>query len=162
MEERTWKHEPDEESRGWPAGEWDDEPDKVHWIDEETDMDCLIVRNGLGGLCGYVAVTEDHPFYGKDYDDVDVEVHGGLTFASKCQEHVTEDHGVCHVPAPGRSDNVWWLGFDCAHLGDACPGMIQYRNEISDSKLWDRDTYKNIAYVKNEIRLLAKQLKAVK
>ena len=38
-------------------------------------------------LCGYLGVPKDHPWYGKDYDEVDVEVHGGLTYYG--QEHVS-------------------------------------------------------------------------
>src|SRR5215510_304522 len=28
---------------------------------------------------------------------------------------------ICHTPSPGEPDNVWWLGFDCCHLGDLYP-----------------------------------------
>ena len=31
---------------------------------------------------GYVLIPESHPFYMKDYDSIDVYVHGGLTFSS--------------------------------------------------------------------------------
>ena len=42
---------------GWGPGEWTDEPDKLQWVDEATGFDCLIVRNSLGALCGYVGVS---------------------------------------------------------------------------------------------------------
>jgi hypothetical protein len=65
-------------------GPWDAEPlDKVHWIDSETDLDCLIVRNWMGGWCGYVGVAEGHPFFGVDAYKIDVEVHGGLNYAGR-------------------------------------------------------------------------------
>jgi len=70
----------------WGGGPWDDEPDKVQWIDKETDLDCLIVRNRGGALCGYVGVPPSHPWFEKGYDDVDVSVHGGLTFSDTCNE----------------------------------------------------------------------------
>lgn len=113
---------------------------KKHWIDPATDMDCLIVENGMGFLCGYVAVTEGHPAFQKDYNDVDVNVHGGLTYADFCQENGK----ICHVPLPGRPHKVWWLGFDCAHGWDI-PRL--------------GGTLKDETYVKAECESLAKQLK---
>lgn len=65
---QTWTY--DDRSFGdlpLPEGPWTDEPDKAQWIDEATGLDCLIVRNGMGTLCGYVGVDEDHPFFGVGY-----------------------------------------------------------------------------------------------
>jgi hypothetical protein len=74
----------------WPDGPWQNEPDKAQWIDKATGYDCLIVRNHSGAWCGYVGVPEGHPCHGKGYDDVDVDVHGGLTFADSCNEPTRE------------------------------------------------------------------------
>ena len=60
---------------------------------------CVIAHGGVS-LCGYVLVPDGHPDERKGYDDVDVDVHGGLTFRCKA--------------AGGGS----WFGFDCAHGGD--------------------------------------------
>lgn len=133
---------------GWPRGEWDAEPDKIQWQDAETGMSCLIVRGGSGALCGYVAVTDTHPFYKKDYDSVPVEVHGGLTYADLCMD-AAEDHGVCHRPGKGEPDNVWWFGFDCAHYGDHSPA---YARDASDER------YKSVSYVEAQVKSLARQL----
>lgn len=69
-EMKTWTWE---ERTAWsfpmPAGPWDGEPDKAQWIDEETGLDCLIVRARSGALCGYVGVTEAHPWHGMPYND---------------------------------------------------------------------------------------------
>jgi hypothetical protein len=62
----TYKFERDTE---YPAGPWDNEPDKAQWIDEATGLDCLIVRNKMGSLCGYVGVASDHPWHGKAYSE---------------------------------------------------------------------------------------------
>lgn len=70
----------------WGNGPWQDEPDKRQWKDEATGLPCLIVRGPSGALCGYVGVAEGHSHFGKDYDNAPVEVHGGLTFASKCAD----------------------------------------------------------------------------
>ena len=68
----------------WGDGPWQSEPDKIQWLDEATGLPCLIVRGPVGALCGYVGVPEGHPHFEQKYDDVDVRVHGGLTFASFC------------------------------------------------------------------------------
>ena len=53
----------------WFRGEWDNEPDKMQFTDEETSLPCLIVRNDGGALCGYVGVSDGHPFFAKHYND---------------------------------------------------------------------------------------------
>lgn len=140
-------------------GEWDNEPDKVQWQDEATGLPCLIVRGGGGALCGYVGVAEGHPAYGKEYDDVDVAVHGGLTFADKCQPSNDESRFVCHVPEAGEPDHVWWLGFDCAHSGDVCPARLKLHGVFAPSP-WEQ--YREIGYVRSEVRKLARQLHEIR
>ena len=41
-------------------------------------------------MCGYVGVGPGHPSHGVHYDNVDVSVHGGLTFADGCHEPTRE------------------------------------------------------------------------
>ena len=155
MDQKEWRTM---DKSKWGPGLWQDEPDKVQWIDEATDLDCLVVRNGGGALCGYVGVPPGHPLHGMDYDAVDdktnIRVHGGLTFSDACQEHAEEGRGVCHVPEPGRPADVWWLGFDCAHHGDLSPK-------------WDSEYamfggfYKDLGWVRSEVARLARQVAAV-
>jgi len=35
------------------------------------------IETGWGN--GYVAVPKEHPLYGKDYNNIDIDIHGGLT-----------------------------------------------------------------------------------
>lgn len=49
---------------------------------------------------GYVAVDEDHPWFKVHYDNIDVSVHGGLTFSRFV-------------------DGYWVVGFDTAHHMDS-------------------------------------------
>lgn len=139
----------------WDRGPWDNEPDKVQWRDDATGLPCLIVRGPMGGWCGYVGVPEGHPWHGKGYDECPANVHGGLTFASACS-HGDQDKSICHVPAPGESDNVWWLGFDCAHFMDLSPGMTAYR--AVSPRLRNPGTYRDSQYVMDEVRDLAAQV----
>ncbi len=145
MEYKEYRN--DRSANNWPTGQWDHEPDKVQFEDDATKLPCLIVRNYSGALCGYVGVPKGHRYYGVRYDDVDVDVHGGLTFADKCSPGAEEGHDICHLPSPGESDDVWWLGFDCAHYMDYCP-----RLPVAEGH------YRDVYYVKQECQKLAAQL----
>jgi hypothetical protein len=135
----------------WKSGEWDNEPDILRWLDAVTNLPCVARRGPSGHWCGYVGVAKDHPSYGKGYDDVDVEVHGGLTYAEACDE--VQD-GVCHLPE-GADDVRWWFGFDCAHLGDESPR----RDGIRFHEY--HEVYRTLDYVKGECSHLALQLSAL-
>lgn len=70
------------------------------------------------------------------------------------------EHGVasfiCHRPAAGQPDKVWWLGFDCAHSGDHCPKYAQYES-LRGFRNHD-DEYRTVAYVTQQCAELAAQL----
>lgn len=138
----------------WPAGPWDQEPDKVQWPDPDTGLPCLAVRGPVGAWCGYVGVPPGHPYHGVDYHQVPADVHGGLTFSDKCAAEGDDPaHGICHIPGPGEPHDVWWLGFDCAHWHDIAPAVIErmpFRHE--------QQTYRTLGYVKAECTSLARQL----
>lgn len=102
----------------------------------------------------------------------DLSPHGGLTFASLCSPSSEEAHGICHVPGPGEADHVWWFGFDCAHAYDLSPGyeartrdmMANIRSSLPRPAGMEdayKEVYRDIAYVAEECRQLAAQLKAL-
>lgn len=140
---------------GWPDGPWKTEPDRIQWRDEATGLPCLIIRNSFGVLCGYVGVSKNHPLFEKEYDDADVEVHGGLTFSGHCSPN---KEGVCHIVEDGEDDNVWWLGFDCAHYMDYVPGMPAILWLVGRRAGLGNSEYRDIPYVKAECQSLAQQL----
>jgi len=81
---------------------------------EELDMDLPIkllesshrwgpTKRGWGN--GYVRIVEGHPFYGMNYMDIPVSVHGGLTFGDNIMDNNSFPDG-------------YWVGFDTAHYGD--------------------------------------------
>lgn len=136
----------------WERGPWDEEPDRLEFTDPDTGLPCLIVRGPVGPLCGYVGVPAGHPWYGKDYDSIEPypDVHGGLTYSGKCH------YPICHE----ADEEVWWVGFDCGHLGDYTDMKIYaYMPEELRSRRHKQDVYRNIEYVKNEVARLAKQVK---
>ena len=158
MEHKTWTTT---DKASWGPGPWESEPDKEQFADEATGLPCLVKRSPFGGnLCGYVGVSEGHPWFGKDYGDVPAEAHGGLTFAAFCQEG-DEAHTICHVPGPGEPDRVWWLGFDCGHAWDVSPAMeARYRDLTWGPTSMPGTSYKTVAYVKTECARLAEQAAA--
>jgi hypothetical protein len=76
------------------------------WIPREHGVD-------FGWGNGYVLIPEDHPLHGKHYDDIDVDVHGGLTWSKLVDEQLLT------VFRLDKEDlGTWCVGFDTAHLND--------------------------------------------
>lgn len=90
-------------------------------------------------LCGYVELPSSHKHYKKSYDDIDVDVHGGLTFAND------------HLPGKQPTDK-WVIGFDCAHAGDLSMIIPSF------SKLRLGERYRTMEWVKKELKSLVDQL----
>jgi hypothetical protein len=74
---------------------------------------------------------------------------------------------ICHVPEPGKPDDVWWFGFDCAHAFDRSPGMDAFLKitgfewpEHPEQPVYFRRTYKTLAYVQERANALAEWLAA--
>lgn len=150
------------DKRTWDDGPWMDEPDKVSWVDEATGLPCLAVRHPeYGQWCGYVGVRPGHPLHRVSYGEItrDIDVHGGLTYSAGCDHRHAMIGSVCHTPAPGERDDVWWLGFDCIHAFDLAPGM---RAKLREYALPDIPgffvEYKTLGYVRNQTTELARQL----
>ncbi len=70
----------------------------------------IITFTSMGHRCSYVAITPDHPLYGKDQasssDGFDLCVHGGITFHQ-------QEHSIKKLLKNPCLDE--WLGFDAAH-----------------------------------------------
>jgi hypothetical protein len=112
-----------------------------------------IISNGKGYLCGYVKVEAGHPWRGCRYDDIDVEVHGGVTFA--------EEDVPCEAEGP---DTGYWVGFDCCHAGDAPDAKYvtnpKYGHDVSHYVRvmhFEGGTAKDVPYVRAECECLALQ-----
>lgn len=89
---------------------------------------CAVVMQDMGHRCGYVGVPKGHELYGKDYTDIDIECHGGLTYS-------TFEVGSSY---PIQEDNeLWWFGWDYAHYGDGL-------DFDGIAKNFDKETYYRI------------------
>ena len=63
--------------------------------------------------CAYVEIPIHHPFYNVSYDDIPIDVHGGVTFAG--------NHRMCH--------DHYCIGWDYHHVGDYNPFFTTFFNE---------------------------------
>lgn len=86
-----------------------------------------------GAVNGYVKIPAGHHWHGLDYDEIDVEVHGGLTYGG------------------GQSG---WIGFDCLHCGDFWPGSARYGDSLPSDREWTAEM------VAEETRSLARKVAA--
>lgn len=174
-------HNPERKPSG--DGPWNDEADKVAWVDEDTGFACIMLRQKNGTLSGYVGIGPEHPLFGFEADAVPLElansVHGGLTYGKECEVNRferrefgtprTERYTVCHITFTRKIRNyrieqttqdefehedLWWLGFDTDHVGDLVPKGYN-RNQRKG------DIYRDQAYVYRHCVAFAQRLKAV-
>lgn len=138
----------------WKNGEWDYEPDKIQFVDQATGYPCLVLRGPVSSLCGYVGVYPSHPFFNKDCSELDINVHGGLTYSDKSGLKSMKD-GIWVELEEGDEKNIWWFGFDCGHIGDIQPKFLFSNLFVHDIS----SKYRNVEYVKSEVISLAGQLK---
>ncbi len=74
---------------------------KITWLQPGT--------TGWGN--GYVVIPKGHKLHGINYDDINVNVHGGLTFSKLASD-------LDWIEIPEDAKDGWIVGFDTAHYGD--------------------------------------------
>lgn len=97
----------------------------------EKNKKCRLVKHKLGHTCGYVAITDKHPYYNLDQHNLMIQVHGGVTYFEK------------------EEDGNLWVGFDTAHA-------IDYG--FSEPMARIRSEYEDLVFTLEEIKSLASQL----
>jgi len=119
-------------------------------------LQLIVTRADLAGderimkhRCGYVRVPPNHAWHGRNYDEIDADVHGGLTFAQI--EPCTHEDGT-----------GYWIGFDCAHLGDAHWPPGDPHAKKCDLGSLASGHYWTLPEVKEETERLAKQVLSVR
>ena len=94
----------------------------THFVLESHFKDLpQMIEVGWGN--GYVLIPEGHPLHGKHYDEIDVDIHGGLTFSNLVDDQMAEYWGLeGHI-------GKWCIGFDTCHLGDTLDRWPKYKVE---------------------------------
>ena len=146
-------------------GPWQQEPDKLAWVDAATGLPCTILRQEDGVLGGYTGVGEDHPLFGFEVDAVPgalgISPHGGLDYAAMCEDGPAEIT-ICHpISASHRArKRPGWSkdgGFQCNRNHDLVPGRQVNPNDLGAE---NGRVYRDIAYVYSQTCRLARQLRA--
>jgi len=102
-------------------------PDKEYSYEGEYKL--IVRRNHLYANSGYIVLPQFHRYDGIDYNNIPVEVHGGLTYSA-------------------RENENWVIGFDTLHLGDYVP----YHEYDPNDYYWTHTD------VLNELKRLVSQL----
>lgn len=88
--------------------------------------------------CAYIELPENHPYYDKDYDDMKILVHGGLTYKGNLPSII------------GKSNRVF-IGWDYAHVGDYL-GFTALFHMSDDEKKWTtKEIFEDVKWVINQL-----------
>lgn len=71
------------------------------WLDDSMER-------GWGN--GYIAIPKSSSWHGMEYDDIPVDVHGGLTYAGLASNASFKPDDI--------DDSDWIIGFDTCHFND--------------------------------------------
>lgn len=121
----------------WGPGPWQDEPDLVRWTTAAGPRGLIWRAPVTGSLCGYAEVTREHPFFSKQWRQLEtpIEAHGGLTFAGTFDpESLRTEVGQLG----GDWLDSWWLGFDCGHCFDMMPALDAVLRDLRSPRHWAR------------------------
>ena len=134
----------------------------------------VVLSNTMGYRCGYVAIPRGHPWFERDYDDLPMQCHGGLTFGykpAKPAETFTDLPGPKkELTLPAREERVttdgddYWVGFDCAHAFDAADPALYFLDRVDPvvQKAFEainkHGTIRTTEYVESECHSMIDQL----
>ena len=91
----------------------------------------------------YVEIPKNHKYYLKHYDEIDIDVHGGLTY-SKNYLYTNENDKL----------DGWFIGWDYAHFDDFIGYELNYPSEFrTNSKKWATEE------IQKDVYSVCKQLK---
>lgn len=86
------------------------------------------LKGDCGYANGYVGVPIEHPYHGKDYDKLLVDIHGGLTFDASAKEVNKRWKNLEFIGEETElPDNYWVFGFDTLHCYDTLQTMPRER-----------------------------------
>lgn len=87
----------------------------------------------------YIEIPKDNIYFNKNYDDIDINVHGGLTYSR---------HGLLEYK------DSWFIGWDYSHCNDYNGFELNYPNVFKDHKSKKWTTEEILENVKSAIEQL--------
>lgn len=102
---------------------------EILYVGEYKGYKYLILSMGIHPTA-YVEIPEGHKLNGVNYDDIDIDVHGGLTYG--------------HNGLLGIESNCYYIGWDYAHYGDYSGCDMLFPKDLkSNDKKWTTEEIKN-------------------
>lgn len=94
----------------------------------------------------YIKIPKDHKYYGKDMDEIDLDVHGGVTYGSEGL-YISENQNI----------EGWFIGWDYSHYGDylGYESIIPKIYRINGKKWTTKEMYEEVrqaCYQLNEMK----------
>lgn len=89
---------------------------------------CLIIKNFLMGdyYCAYIGITDNNKYYGLNEENMNLHVHGGITYAQFTLENdILKSHN-------DNGKKLYWLGMDFMHSGDISFELNQFPLKIEN------------------------------
>lgn len=84
----------------------------------------------------YIGIPRDSVFYKKPHGDLNIKVHGGLTYSSNT------------LYLENRVASGWFIGWDYMHWGDFNGAFMDMDIDMSDMRKWTvSDIIRDIEYV---------------
>ena len=121
---------------------------------EYKGFPCVVLFQPMGYRTGYVGFPKGHKYYKKDYNELSIDCHCGLTYS---REYLY-----------GQEDKeVWWIGFDCGHICDSrdIDSVRKYYGEEKADRIFNDFYYltdcaveRDFDYVKKECIGIVDQL----
>lgn len=122
---------------------------------EYKGFPCVVLFMPMGFRNGYVGLTKNHKYYKKEYEEIPVSCHCGLTYGD--------------TSLFGQEDkDTYWIGFDCGHC---CDGFDldkldeYYGNRVENQIMRNyhkminaEHEFRTVEYVKNECMGIVDQL----
>jgi hypothetical protein len=145
----------------WADGPWKDEPDEVRF--RHYGYECYLIRHpAMGAWWCQVAIPPSDPLFA----EIPRDRRPGIPAALSLALYVAVAHGGL-VALPGvvteDGEEVWVVGFDCAHCFDLCPGPAALpKSPIGQLLGFPRlETYRTLEYARQQTEKLAEQLRLV-
>lgn len=122
---------------------------------EYKGFPCVVLFMPMGFRNGYVGLPKSHKYYKKEYEEIPMSCHCGLTYGD------TSLFGQ-------EDEDTYWIGFDCGHCCDGfdLEKLYEYYGVTTENATMRRyheminkeHEFRTVEYVKNECMKIVDQL----